>query len=138
MVGHMVADWRWWLFVVVNALSMLWLMPSYAMTSVLLFRLNVAVLALALIDRASLGIGGPARRLLENPALIYVGQISYGMYLFHLFIPDLYAWLRLPVFAQSGLMFVAWLILLLLLATLSWQLLDKPLNSLKKRYPAAA
>jgi len=132
------AGWRWWLFVVVNALSMLWLMPSYAMTSVLLFRLNVAVLALALIDRASLGIGGPARRLLENPALIYVGRISYGMYLFHLFIPDLYAWLRLPVFAQSGLMFVAWLILLLLLATLSWQLLEKPLNSLKKRYPASA
>ena len=32
----------------------------------------------------------------------------------------------------------AWLILLLLLATLSWQLLEKPLNSLKKRYPAAA
>jgi peptidoglycan/LPS O-acetylase OafA/YrhL len=116
------------------------LKDSYSTIAVWLTRFNISVVALALIDRASLGFAGRARLLMENPVLMYLGKISYGLYLFHIFIPDIYRWLGLPVFASGALTFATNLCLLVLLASASWQFFERPVNSLKKRfsYPVRA
>lgn len=81
---------------------------------------------------------------LEWRALDYFGTISYGFYLFHNLIPSklgeaphLYARLHLPAWLQVGLPVVLQFLLALLLAHLSWQLLEKRLLELKKPFEAA-
>jgi peptidoglycan/LPS O-acetylase OafA/YrhL len=48
-----------------------------------------AVLGAWVIDRAAGGVGGAVGRVLSFRPLVYLGRISYGVYLIHLFVPDL-------------------------------------------------
>jgi peptidoglycan/LPS O-acetylase OafA/YrhL len=72
-------------------------------------------------------------RLLSHPAAVWVGTVSYGIYLWHLPIRDL---LRLHVFshrASSGMAdaLLRWIVVLagsLLLAAASWYLAERPLQ----------
>jgi peptidoglycan/LPS O-acetylase OafA/YrhL len=88
---------------------------------------------------------------LEVRPLAYLGTISYGFYLFHNLVPSklgeapaLYARLHLPLFAQDLLPLVLQFALAVLLAHLSWQLLEKrvlewkgPLSAaIRNRLPA--
>ena len=95
-----------------------------------------ALLALELISRASIGFSGPARTVMENPVLVYLGRISYGLYLFHLAVPHLYAWAGLPALANPLLRFAVQFSLLVALASASWYLFEKPILSLKRYFPA--
>jgi peptidoglycan/LPS O-acetylase OafA/YrhL len=52
------------------------------------FDLSVSACALWLIARASCGVVGAAGRVLQNSALLYLGSISYGIYLYHSFVHD--------------------------------------------------
>ncbi|HJQ37771.1 MAG TPA: acyltransferase [Thermoanaerobaculia bacterium] len=47
-----------------------------------------AALSVWLVGRAATGFGGPFGRWLQSPPMVYVGRISYGLYLYHLFIPE--------------------------------------------------
>jgi peptidoglycan/LPS O-acetylase OafA/YrhL len=91
--------------------------------------------------------------LLEARPLAYLGTISYGFYLFHNLVPArlgeapaLYAHLGLPPLAQDLLPLVLQFALSVLLAHLSWQLLEKrvlewkePLaTAIRSRLPARA
>lgn len=74
--------------------------------------------------------------LLENPVLLYLGKISYGLYLFHLIIPTLND-LHLPglllpysVNIKLGLRFI----LLVGMASLSWYFFEKPILRLKNYF----
>jgi peptidoglycan/LPS O-acetylase OafA/YrhL len=92
-----------------------------------------------LVDKASLGFKGTFGRILNNPVLIYLGSISYGLYVLHNFA-------RVPVvmfseivgmpFLQEG---IAEIILKLLFtvvgASLSWHLFESPINNLKRHFP---
>jgi len=90
---------------------------------------------------------------LEVRPLAYLGTISYGFYLFHNLMPSrlgdapaLYASLRVPPLAQDLLPLVLQFALSVLLAHLSWQLLEKrvlewkePLaTAIRNRLPARA
>ncbi|WP_240702262.1 acyltransferase family protein [Trinickia terrae] len=77
--------------------------------------------------------------VLETPALDYLGTISYGFYLIHNLIPSklgaapaLYARMHLPTELQQALPAVLQFLLSLLLAHLSWRLLEKRVLALKK------
>ena len=125
----------WWAgLLLVSVPMVLLLKDDYGIAGVAGFRLAVSVMALALIARASAGFSGPGGRLMGNPALAYVGRISYGMYLFHLFIPGLYRWLGLPAVEGTYPMFVLHGALLLVLAAVSWHLFEAPFNRLKSRF----
>ena len=85
------------------------------------------------------GYRGPAQWILGNPILRYLGRISYGMYLYHLFVM---AFLFRDA-ARYSVMFQSrgWALMLfgtvitVALASLSWYLLEAPINRLKQRFP---
>ncbi|WP_321885604.1 acyltransferase family protein [Paraburkholderia bannensis] len=81
---------------------------------------------------------------LEARPLAYLGTISYGFYLFHNLVPSrlgdapaLFARLHVPPFAQALLPLVLQFALSVLLAHLSWQLLEKRVLEWKSPLSAA-
>jgi peptidoglycan/LPS O-acetylase OafA/YrhL len=100
---------------------------------------GVALLLCAVVARASEGWGGRVGRVLSHPAAIYVGRISYGLYVYHLFVPPIlrrvaerfeWEWLASKAF-QSPIA----LVISLGMAAASWHLLERPLNALKRHVP---
>lgn len=104
-----------------------------------------------IIGYASLenGFGGIVGRFLENSVVLYLGKISYGIYVYHIFIgriftnPERFAvesynfsgtiWsisienLYLRVFLR--------LALTILIAVISWHFFELPINRLKNKFP---
>jgi peptidoglycan/LPS O-acetylase OafA/YrhL len=90
-----------------------------------------------LIAGAARGFGGPAGQLLEARPFRYLGRISYGIYVYHPFVPALCLWM----FARAGWSyqvhpvrdFVLFTAVTLLVSAVSWRVLEKPLNDLGHR-----
>ena len=82
--------------------------------------------------------------LLETTWLVNFGRISYGFYLYHNLIPDLtrnhhavaFFGGTVPLWAHA-LGVVASFAISLLLAVLSWRLIEEPILRLKTRYASA-
>jgi peptidoglycan/LPS O-acetylase OafA/YrhL len=98
--------------------------------------------SLWLVARAAQGFKGPAGTLLTGGPLAGLGVISYGIYVIHRFIPEAVGnveaiadiWLRMPRdigFAR----FLYVLSVTIVAALLSWWLMEKPLNGLKRHFP---
>lgn len=117
---------------------------------VVMFQLTLAaVAAFALVDAAARGTTGLAGRALGAAPLRYVGRISYGLYVQHTFVRTLLLGLgALPGLAPLGGWLRAtsqhplrWLpfatATVLVTATASWHLFERPLNALKDRFPYA-
>jgi len=103
-----------------------------------------------LIDRCVGGVGGVMGRVLSFRPFLYLGQISYGLYLYHgwapAFVPDRFGedlgagyWLGLVVTATTRAALVV------VIASISWFLIEQPMNRLKRYWtigsaksPAAA
>ncbi|HEX2190038.1 MAG TPA: acyltransferase family protein, partial [Longimicrobiaceae bacterium] len=94
-----------------------------------------------LVDRAARGFGGAAGRLLAWRPAVYLGAISYGVYLYHL--PVL--WVARGVAKRLGgsleaLPPAAQFVLLsgvsIALAAASWELFESRINRYKDRVPA--
>ncbi len=101
---------------------------------------TLLAVAMAGLVASSLAPGRPGRRSpLEHPALLHIGRISYGLYLFHNSVPMGLGWVlpwlwqwgegpaataaRLACFAA-----VSWL-----LAWLCWRWVEQPLARIKRR-----
>jgi peptidoglycan/LPS O-acetylase OafA/YrhL len=104
--------------------------------------LAYALVFLWLVDRAAEGFGGAAGRLLGARPVVYLGGISYGLYLYHEFVPALVRLLerglgvRLYFPAEMGVpRLLAVTAATVPLAALSWHLFEKPINGLKSRFP---
>jgi peptidoglycan/LPS O-acetylase OafA/YrhL len=74
--------------------------------------------------------------LLQNKSIVFIGKISYGIYLFHNFIPYQYSinlsgkFSILNMYLSQGLRFL----ILLAVATCSWYFIEKPILKLKDRF----
>jgi peptidoglycan/LPS O-acetylase OafA/YrhL len=103
--------------------------------------LGTALFFTWLVDRAAAGFSGVPNAILTSPPVVYLGTISYGLYLIHNFIgaaawrveQRFDVWMRVPSrgYGQFAYVFVATLIL----ASLSWRYIERPLNNLKNRFP---
>lgn len=102
--------------------------------SIFLYRFSISAICMMIISKASRGFKGIAGSILENPFLRYLGKVSYGLYLYHNFIPMIYSSLGLPVMSNIYFNFVVQLMLLVILCTLSWYLIENPINNLKKKF----
>lgn len=92
------------------------------------------------VARASLGFGGPGKVLALRP-VIFMGKMSYGLYLFHMFIPPI-LWrvstrLHTPLPAGVWGKFFVYALVTLSLGVGSWYLIESPINSLKRRFKVA-
>ncbi|QDK79636.1 acyltransferase [Spirosoma sp. KCTC 42546] len=112
-------------------------------------RLAASLFGFFLIGRAILGFGGLMQWVLENPVSQYLGRISYGLYLYHNFVFNVYHtkpthftvrswnWLtnQLPFLNSSYFFqFSFFFFLTLLIAVVSWHLIEKPINALKDKF----
>jgi peptidoglycan/LPS O-acetylase OafA/YrhL len=90
---------------------------------------------------AAQGFKGVAGKILTNQLIVYLGKISYGLYVFHMFAPLFVAYLGTHIkFFASLVSSDAWGLVLDALVTLtvamvSWHCFEKPLNDLKRFIP---
>ena len=85
--------------------------------------------------------------ILNNKWLIRIGKISYGVYLYHLFIPELWGWVigrfaswnidllynnAMPAQFKPAWLFIQHFLFLMVICILSWNLIEKPINHFKK------
>jgi peptidoglycan/LPS O-acetylase OafA/YrhL len=107
-----------------------------------IFDVGAALLAGWVVLRASTGFRGPIGKLLEAKPLIYLGTISYGIYVYHKFIP----YVMYKILGFRSIVDVlglpnAWPLDSLLkggitvfVAALSWHYFERPINNLKRYF----
>ncbi len=125
-------------------------------------RFLFSVFAFKLIEGAAKGYQNGLGRFLENRRVVYLGKISYGIYLYHLFVPvvfwRLYRLIKhlgmdhFPEFylrnrryiskmekllVSPGGSYLLYAVLTLLVARLSWKYLELPLSRFKVNYASA-
>ena len=96
----------------------------------------VAMSAVALA--ATKGFSGLVKIFLENSLVILTGRISYGIYVFHLFIPTFTYWLLPQIGIEVNderILFLMFLSITWLTAWLSWKFFEGPINRFKSRAP---
>jgi peptidoglycan/LPS O-acetylase OafA/YrhL len=100
---------------------------------------SAAIFFAWLIYRASFGFSGITRRILSLAPVIYLGRISYGVYVYHPRIPTLvsrtaaYLGMRLP--AEQWARTLIAVAVTIVIASLSWYSFERPINRLKQRFP---
>jgi peptidoglycan/LPS O-acetylase OafA/YrhL len=90
------------------------------------------LIALFLVHRGAIGFRGIVGRFLSWPPLVYLGTISYGLYVYHGFMGNamgMHFWPNGPV------KLAAYLATTVPAAVLSWHLYEKPINDLKRFLP---
>ena len=100
--------------------------------------LALALVCCRFVSAASRGLTGIAGAVLASRPLRYIGKISYGLYVYHYFMPTLFSpWIRQLGLGRTGtvlLQGVVCLLASLVVAALSWSLLESPLNSFKRYF----
>ena len=88
---------------------------------------------------AARGFDGIIGKILMNPVLIYLGKISYGLYIIHNFaepvvygLADATGWTILNSTPVAVVLFAAFSVSV---AALSWKFFEAPLNGYKKHFP---
>lgn len=122
---------------------------KYNVVKIVLDRLSGSVFCFFLIGRAVVGYTGFMAGFFSNPVSVYLGKISYGIYLYHNFVisqfhrEDTYLVVRamkklyriFPVLEESSLFFAAVVVIVTVsIASVSWFLIERPINELKDRY----
>lgn len=100
--------------------------------------LAAALIFAWLVNAAGLGFKGWTGKLLEFSPFIYLGKISYGIYVYHYFMPLI----LVPVLGRFGyelyvpgrMNFILSTILTIAIASISWHWIEAPINGLKKRF----
>lgn len=91
-----------------------------------------------LVYTASYGFRGMMGRLLELKPLVYCGKITYGIYVYHLFVPYLLSHactaMGLEYPAWGGVNLIVGSAVTIAVASLSWYVMEQPLNNLKRHF----
>jgi peptidoglycan/LPS O-acetylase OafA/YrhL len=86
-----------------------------------------------LIIRTAQGWSGMGGLLMGNPVILYIGRISYTLYLIHNFIPGVIEQFTGPL--PRATLLVVTLVVLFAAASFSWFFIEKPLLRLKVFFP---
>jgi peptidoglycan/LPS O-acetylase OafA/YrhL len=113
--------------------------------TVVFLRFFESFLSLFLVANASYGFGGITKNILENKTAVYLGRISYGIYIYHNFVynpyhssathPVVLVMNKLPIIAENSPLKTIFLyVITVALATISWFLIEKPINRWKDKF----
>ena len=118
---------------------------SWAMSPVKYYRQDVTDSMLALFGFGVLGMlracpAGWAAKMLRWRPLVYLGTISYGMYVYHIPFKQFYEQYveqRFPALPQEGSItyFFFMSAITIVLAAISWHFIEKPIGRLKRFLP---
>jgi peptidoglycan/LPS O-acetylase OafA/YrhL len=96
----------------------------------------IALMSVYVIDQCTIGYRGWLGWLFSRPVVLYIGKISYGLYLYH-YVVRYYVdaeWFEgfgpLAIYVRAA----AWSVLSIAAAALSWHLFEAPINALKKHF----
>ena len=108
-----------------------WSVWTFALATAEMNMLYFAIVGVVLLDH-----GHRRLRWLRSPALVHAGTISYGIYLYHpfvlVFVPMIHKAMGIK---GSPWMDVGKLAICILVAEVSWRLIEKPLLGFKDRLP---
>jgi len=123
------------------AMDVCWWLNTGWTVRMALWDLTVSLVFAWLVNGAARGFRGPAGALLSSRPLVYLGTISYGIYVYHPFIDPavrgLGNLLHVAVpFPEDGgaLRFACVSLGAILMASISWRFYERPLNDLKSRF----
>jgi len=85
-----------------------------------------------IVNGAAHGFTGIGRYVLEWKPIRYLGKISYGLYLFHYFVPLVLDDAHVPRPSSWAGQFVLYSAVSIAVASLSWYAFEKPINGLKR------
>ena len=108
-----------------------------AIVTVALRDTALAFIGVWLVQAAASGLGGTAGQVLSCRPMVYLGTISYGIYVWHGLVPIVLqhteglGWLASP--GPAKFLFVA--ACSVGLASITWHLFEKRLNELKRYFP---
>ena len=94
-----------------------------------------------LVHSAARGIHGPMGTVLAWRPLVYIGTVSYGIYLFHIFVVPAAKIIEgnigvnLPIPPPGFGPFVVVAVTSIAAAALSWTVFERPINNQKHRFP---
>lgn len=89
------------------------------------------------IIAANSAFGGGIKDFLENRTILYLGKISYGLYLYHNFMGTFYFSginQYFPKMTGNFDLFLMYFLFTVLLASVSWYLIERPVLGLKKYF----
>ena len=99
----------------------------------------IAVLSVFVVARASInGFQFLPKWILEHKFVVYSGKISYGLYVYHMFAPPLYYYLIPKIGLVVNNRFTECILcyfITFVVAHFSWIIIEKPINSLKRKFP---
>lgn len=88
-----------------------------------IFELSCALVFFLVVSYAAEGLDNVFGRFLAWKPVVYLGMISYGLYVYHLPVYQLVSWQPIPA-----------VLITIAVASLSWHFYEKPINSLKRRF----
>jgi peptidoglycan/LPS O-acetylase OafA/YrhL len=89
------------------------------------------------------GYTGVIKRILENRVIVYLGRISYGLYLFHLFVPVFFrvvckhfkiAYIQSNESFHIVVISVIYILTTIACASISWFFIEKPFNEWRSKF----
>jgi peptidoglycan/LPS O-acetylase OafA/YrhL len=102
--------------------------------------LPTALFTLWMVSLTADGIPGFIGRAISWAPIVYIGRISYGIYVYHYFVPIVFR----PMFDRMGIgegniLFAAiCFVITMIVASLSWFLMEKPINELKDKFAGSS
>jgi peptidoglycan/LPS O-acetylase OafA/YrhL len=139
-----------WMSLVVYILVLFWnksVSGGQNYVTIIWLRLFESLLSLFVVGNAAYHFGGIMKSILESPIANYLGRISYGLYIYHFLIynpynnadipnhPTVRILKKIPFIEQNLPIKIIFLyILTAFVATLSWFLIEKPINKWKDKF----
>ena len=98
------------------------------------FRLLVSLLSAWLVGHAVIGLPGVLGRIVGNRVVVYLGRISYGLYVYHNILGHAVGHI-LGATTPLWVLFSVNLAATIITSVLSWHLVEFPINRLKRYFP---